>query len=391
MEEIRGIASEPVESDAWESADEKVLIVDDQESSRRTLAEHLEAMGETCLTASGGVQALAIMRCEQPAAVLLDLVMPGMDGRAVLSEMQADERLRRIPVIVVSGRADDESVVGCLDLGAVDYLAKPIRGRVLEARLRNTLARAGLAKKETELRRVLSAYNLELEDEVARQVRIVKHANASTVFALSKLAESRDPETGDHLDRMRIYSRLLAVTMAQHYECYADIIDDAFAENIYAASPLHDIGKVAIPDAVLLNPNRLTPDEFEIMKGHCELGANTLRTVIEEFPENALIQMGIEIALGHHEKWDGSGYPHGVSGADIPLSCRIVALADVYDALTSKRCYKDAFSHEMSRDIIVEGNGTHFDPDVVDVFLLCEPQFNAIRARMQPVGDEVSR
>jgi putative two-component system response regulator len=363
-----------------------VLIVDDNEVNRMILADHLELMGLNHLVAQNGAEALDIIRRDSPDLVLLDLMMPVMDGHTLLGTLQSDDALKKVPVIVVSGKDDEDSVVNCIERGAVDYLVKPFRPRVLKARIENSLARTALARKESQLGRVIAEYNRELRAEVNRQVRVIAQAHVSTVFALSTLAESRDPETGDHLDRIRVYCRLLASALGQMGIDESSTIDDRFVETLYAASPLHDIGKVAIPDNVLLNPGKLSAEEFEIMKGHCEFGANTLRTVIEEFPDNDLIQMGIEVAQGHHEKWDGSGYPHGAAGLDIPLSCRIVALCDVYDALTSKRCYKEAFSHQKSRDIIVAEKGKHFDPNIADAFVLCEQEFNAIRVRLQPAA-----
>jgi putative two-component system response regulator len=180
------------------------------------------------------------------------------------------------------------------------------------------------------------------------------------------------------LDRMREYVRTVALQMRENPK-YAEVIDDVLVSNIYAASPLHDIGKVGIPDRILQKPGKLTEDEFAVMKKHSLLGARTLKAVFDLHPRNAFIRAGIEIAETHHERWDGKGYPHGLTGEDIPLLGRIMALADVYDALTSKRCYKEAFSHDESRRIILEGRGTQFDPEVVDAFLLAENAFLGIR------------
>jgi len=199
------------------------------------------------------------------------------------------------------------------------------------------------------------------------------------IFALSKLAESRDPETGEHLERLQEYCRALCESLVDAGEC-TELLTSDYIGNLVAASPLHDIGKVGIPDAILLKPGKLTDEEFEIMKQHSQIGADTLSAASQHYGNNPMLEMGIEIAQFHHEKWNGSGYPTGVSGENIPLSARILALGDVYDALTSKRVYKDAFSHEVSTSIIVEGRGTHFDPKVVDAFLRVEEKFKAIRA-----------
>jgi len=218
------------------------------------------------------------------------------------------------------------------------------------------------------------ALRMELERKVHDQLRDLAAAQLAVIFALSKLAESRDSDTGLHLERVREYCRILAAELARRVE-FANAITAEFVELVYRASPLHDIGKVAIPDSILRKPGRLTPEEFTVMKTHTERGASTLRQVAQEYPGNQLVSIGIDIAEGHHEKWDGSGYPQGKSGLAIPLSARIVALADVYDALTSRRPYKEAYTTDETRRLIVEGRGTHFDPAIVDAFIAVESEF----------------
>lgn len=218
---------------------------------------------------------------------------------------------------------------------------------------------------------------MQLERQVQAQLRDLAEAQLATIFALSKLAESRDTDTGKHLERVREYSRVLA-TQLRHKHEFAEAVNDEFVEHVYRASPLHDIGKVAIPDNILRKPGKLTPDEFRVMQTHAELGARTLREVVAQYPGNQLVSIGIEIAQSHHEKWDGSGYPQGLSGIGIPLPARIVAVADVYDALTSRRPYKEPFTVERARDLIVEGRGQHFDPAMVDAFLSVEDEFRRI-------------
>ena len=200
------------------------------------------------------------------------------------------------------------------------------------------------------------------------------------IFALAKLAESRDPDTGHHLERVRSYSRILAEQLGRTSR-FKDEIDAEYIRLIYLTSPLHDIGKVGIPDAVLLKPGKLTKEEFEIMKTHATLGAETLDAAMQRHPSAKFLQFARDIASSHHERWDGTGYPNGLVGNRIPLCGRIVSVADVYDALTSKRTYKEAFTHEVASSIIVEGSNSHFDPDVVDAFLQVEDQFMSIRER----------
>ena len=204
-----------------------------------------------------------------------------------------------------------------------------------------------------------------------------------TIFSLARLAESRDFETGAHLERVRSYCRVLAEHLRQT-EKYRNTIDDEYVRLLYQTSPLHDIGKVAIPDCILLKPGRLTEEEFAIMENHALAGAQTLEAAIEQYPHAAFLRMARDIALTHHEKHDGRGYPHGRAGTDIPLCGRIVALADVYDALTSKRVYKGAYNHAIARKIILDDIGRHFDPDVVEAFVACEDRFVAIRALNDP-------
>ena len=204
------------------------------------------------------------------------------------------------------------------------------------------------------------------------------------IFSLAKLAESRDQETGKHLERMREYSRALAMELMR-WEKFEKTIDAQFVELIYLTSPLHDVGKVGIPDAVLLKPGKLTPEEFDVMKRHTLIGGETLLASAEAHPEASFLKMALDIALKHHEKWDGSGYPFGLKGEEIPLSARIVALADVYDALTTKRVYKPAFAHEAATDIIRQTSGKHFDPDLVEAFFNIENQIRDIQAELDEV------
>lgn len=217
----------------------------------------------------------------------------------------------------------------------------------------------------TELK--LKQYNDDLEALVQEKVKETLSAQLATIYALVKLAESRDDDTGEHIERMSRYCQFAAQTL-QAGGPYASQVDDAFVRDIALASPLHDIGKVGVPDGILLKPGRLTPDEFTIMKTHVTIGYNTLASVVKNYPGNAYLRMGMDIARYHHEKWDGSGYQDGLAGEDIPLPARILALCDVYDALRSRRVYKDPYSHERSVEIIVEGKGKHFDPVLVDMF-----------------------
>lgn len=359
----------------------KILIVDDQEVNREILEEHVRVLGHESLFAENGLSALAQIEKNVPDLILLDIMMPVMDGHQVLEQLQADNVFRHIPVIVVSALDEMDSVVRCIANGAEDYLVKPFNQEILKARISKSLENKALRDQEKNFRKKLQEYNLHLESRVQEQVRQITRGHLSTIFAMSKLTESRDPETGEHLERMREYCKILASQLST-MSMYASDLDKSYIDNIYWASPLHDIGKVGIPDHILLKPGKLTGDEFEVVKTHSTIGAETLKAVSEQCPDNDFIRMGIEIAESHHEKWDGSGYPHNLSGRDIPLAGRIVALGDSYDALTSKRCYKDAFTHEKSRELVLEGCGIHFDPDIVEAFLASERKFVSVRERI---------
>jgi putative two-component system response regulator len=224
----------------------------------------------------------------------------------------------------------------------------------------------------------LQKYNHHLQELVDEKVQEISASQMATIFALVKLSESRDDDTGNHIERTASLCRLMAQRM-DLLPRYAGLVNDEFIDNIYHASPLHDIGKVGIPDAILLKPGKLTPEEFEIMKTHTTIGFNTLAQVEQRYTHNSFLKMGMDIAIGHHEKWNGSGYPKGLVGEDIPLAARIMAIVDVYDALRSKRVYKEAFSHEKSRAIIVEGMGSHFDPYLVELFLQIDMECAAVR------------
>lgn len=220
----------------------------------------------------------------------------------------------------------------------------------------------------------LERYNQHLEQLVEEKVREISASQMATIFALIKLAESRDDDTGSHIERTASFCKLLA-NKARLFTKYSSEINDVFLETIYKASPLHDIGKVGIPDSILLKPGKLTDDEFLVMKSHVNIGFDTLAEVGSKYDKNDFLMMGMEIALYHHEKWDGSGYNKGLRGEEIPLSARIMAIADVYDALRSRRVYKEPFSHEKSVEIIIDSKGSHFDPLLVDVFIQSQDEF----------------
>jgi len=306
-----------------------ILIVDDMTENIALLRTFLEGKGYEARAATGGRQAMEAVMQEPPDLVLLDLVMPGMDGYEVCERLKRDKATHHIPVVVVTGVDEVDANVKALEAGADDFLAKPFNMAVLDARIRNSL-------KTKKLQDHVMRYNQSLENSIRERTAQLERTQQVAVFSLAKLTESRDPETGDHLDRMRCYAREIALEL-QSRSSFSDSVNDRFVAEIYLSSPLHDIGKVGIPDQILLKPGKLTPEEFEIMKSHCQIGGDTLRAADAEAGHNSFLAMGRDIAYYHHEKWDGSGYPKGLTGDDIPLEARIVALADVFDALTSKR------------------------------------------------------
>lgn len=341
----------------------QVLIVDDDEIARELLRHTLEQAGYEVSSASDGREALDLIRSGLYRLVVSDWEMPGMSGIELCRRIRERHLSSYVYIILVTARHDPDDVVSGLDAGADDFVSKPFNPAELCVRLR-----AG--------ERLLALETRDL-----------------TIFALARLAESRDPETGAHLERIRCYSRILAEHLAgtERYRC---VIDADYVQMIYRTSPLHDIGKVGIPDCVLLKPGRLTDREFAIMKEHARIGAETLDAAARECPEAEFLIMARDIALTHHEQYDGGGYPAGLVGDQIPLCGRIVALADVYDALTVKRVYKAAFTHEVARSIILEGRGSHFDPHIVEAFLACENEFIRVREQftegeLNPVRTEI--
>ena len=346
-----------------------ILLVDDMPVNLRMLSDMLRHAGYRTRSARSGEMALRAAMEQPPDLVLLDVMMPQMNGYEVCRRFKSDSTLTHVPVIFLSALGDTGDKVEAFASGAVDYITKPFQIDEVCARVHTHLQ---LHQLQTEV----EAHRNRLEALVAEQVQEIMDSHIATIFAMARLAESRDDETGTHLERVQAFCGLLGEGVAANHNG----LDREFVRHLVHAGPLHDIGKVGISDAVLLKPGRLTVDEFETMKTHTTMGAQTLEAVQRGNPSNAFIGMGIEIARSHHERWDGGGYPQGISGESIPLSGRIMAVADVYDALRSKRVYKPAFSHGESVRIIGEGGGTQFDPCVVDVFLERADEFEAVFA-----------
>jgi putative two-component system response regulator len=358
---------------AYESEKPTIMVVDDTPNNLALLEGMLQGRGYRVLELTSGKKALAALEKCCPDLILLDIMMPDMDGFEVCRQIKNDDRFSHVPVIFVSALHELDVKLKALD-GGIDYIRKPFQELEVMARVETHL-------KVQQLQRKVARQNTYLEDLVKKKVEEIFDSQLSTIIAVTKLAESRDDETGCHIDRTRGFCRMLAEKMGEN-SCYADSISADFIVRIYHAAPLHDIGKVGIPDQILLKPGRLTSDEFSIVKTHTILGAGTLESVQKRYPENEFINMGIQIARSHHERWDGKGYPDGLSGEKIPLSARIMAVADVYDALRSRRPYKQPFSHEKACDIIQQDAGTHFDPAVVAAFVSLESEFADLWERL---------
>ena len=354
----------------------KILIVDDNKVNRKLLKEYLLSAGYTyLLQAANGWEAIAKAKAERPDIILLDIVMPDMNGYEVCKYLKNDLLLKDIPVIFLSSLKETKDKVRAFNEGGVDYIEKPFAFEEIKARVQTHL-------KIHYLNQDLEKHNRQLEQMVQEKVKEISDSQIATNFAIAHLTEMRDYETGLHLERTRDYCYLLANRLSRHPK-YRDIITADFIRRIYETSPLHDIGKVGVPDAILFKPGKLTTEEFEVVKQHTIIGAQTLKKVEEKYPANKFITMGVQIARSHHEKWDGSGYPDGLRGENIPLPARIMALADVYDALRSRRHYKEAFTHEKSREIIMRDNGKQFDPLIVEAFLSLDQEFDTIHRKIK--------
>jgi putative two-component system response regulator len=356
-----------------------ILVVDDTPANLHLLTEMLKNRGHKVRPVPNGRLALQAARREAPDLIMLDINMPEMNGYEVCSELKADLRLKDIPVIFISANTEIMDKVKAFSIGGVDYVTKPFHFEEVEARVEAHL-------KIRRLRLEINALNSSLQDRVQAQVKEISESQIATIIALAKLAESRDEGTGNHILRVRRYCRALARRLADN-GAFGALIDDHFVETIFHASALHDIGKVGIRDSILLKPGELTPEEFEAMKTHTTLGAETLAAVLASYPNNAFVCMGMEVAKSHHEFWDGSGYPQGLAGEAIPFAARIMTVADQYDALRTKRPYKPAFTAARTYAILTEGDGrmlsSHFDPRVFAAFRNITGEFDEIFKELQ--------
>lgn len=351
-----------------------ILIVDDEPANLALLAELLRPLYRV-RAAPSGHQALRAVRVDpRPDLILLDVVMPELDGYGVLRELKAHPETRGIPVVFLTALCDSRDEEKGLQAGASDYIAKPINAAVLRARVRAQLD----VKRAQEF---LQDKNTFLESEIHRRMAEHELAQQVGIRALAHLAETRDPETGNHILRTQRYVRMLAEHLCDHPR-FRRVLDPAHIDLLAKSAPLHDIGKVGIPDAILCKPGPLTAEEWVIMKTHARLGFDAIERAEADVDRPVpFMQLAKEIARWHHEKFDGSGYPDGLEGDDIPVSARIMSVADVFDAMASPRVYKPAMPLDQARDLIAAGRGSQFDPDVTDAFLAQYDEFVVVAQR----------
>ncbi|MBL8444203.1 MAG: two-component system response regulator [Zoogloeaceae bacterium] len=351
-----------------------VLVVDDTPDNLALMSGLLKDRYRVKV-ANGGEKALRIARSDQPPdLILLDVMMPGMDGYAVCMALKSAPETRDIPVIFLTAKSQVEDEQRGLECGATDYITKPISPPIVLARVKTHLA----LKASADFLRDKATF---LETEILKRTREIVAIQDVTVLALASLAETRDSDTGNHIRRTQHYVKILAEQLRTHPR-FASFCTDFNIMLLFKSAPLHDIGKVGIPDRILLKPGKLEPHEFDIMKTHTTLGYNAIEQAEQALgTEVAILSMAKQIALSHQEKWDGSGYPEALVGDAIPIPARMMALADVYDALISRRVYKEPMPHEQAVEIILQGRCKHFDPDIVDAFAESKEKFREIAAR----------
>lgn len=354
-----------------------VLIVDDTEANIDILVGALENDYELAV-AIDGPSALEAVAAALPDLILLDIMMPGMDGFSVCEHLKQDNRTAHVPIIFLTAMTDIDSKTRAFSAGAVDYITKPFEIPEVKARVHTHLA-LKLAQLELELQNEI------LEEKVVERTLEISLTQETTIEAMACLAEYRDPETGGHIKRTKNYVKVLAEKLREN-PAFKDQITSSWIEQLYKSAPLHDIGKVGVPDEILLKPGKLTDTEFAEMKKHTMKGYGALSVSSQRLGETSFLKVALELTRHHQEKWDGSGYPDGLSGTQIPLSARIMAIADVYDALISKRVYKSAMPHAQAVEIIKASSGTHFDPELVAAFLDIHERFQAIALEYADLG-----
>jgi putative two-component system response regulator len=356
-----------------------VMVVDDTEINVELLTAALNT--EYHINAAyDGPSALESVREARPDLILLDIKMPGMDGFEVCQRLKNDPFTCDIPIVFITGMNHSLDKSKGFELGAVDYITKPFEILEVRARVKTHLTNT-LAKK------ILETQNQILEEKFKERSRELSLTQEVTIECMASLAETRDPETGGHIKRTRAYVHELALNLKDHPK-FSHFLDEKTIDLLYKSAPLHDIGKVGIPDSTLLKPARLSDQERKEMEKHTTYGRDALKVAEAQLGENSFLRLASEIAYHHHEKWDGTGYPQGLKGDDIPISGRLMALADVYDALISKRPYKEPIPHDVSVEIITSERGKYFDPDIVDAFIELQNRFREIALQFADFEEE---
>jgi len=360
-----------------------ILVVDDTPDNLSLMTGLLKDLYKVKI-ANNGERALKVATTGTPPdIILLDIMMPVMDGYETCRQLKADLKTKDIPVIFLTAKAEIEDEMKGFELGAVDYITKPISPPVVLARVNTHLQ----LKK---MRDYLKDQNVFLEAEVQRRTQEVVAVQEVTILAMASLAETRDNDTGNHIRRTQFYLKALAEKLRSHPRFSYFLDDEKTIDLLFKSAPLHDIGKVGIPDHILLKAGRFTDEEFEIMKTHPALGRDAIIAAEQRLGlDLPFLSFAKEIAYSHQEKWDGTGYPEGLSGDDIPISGRLMAVADVYDALICRRVYKEGMPHEKALGIIREGGGTHFDPDIVEAFTEIADEFIQIAKRYEDTAHDV--
>ena len=357
--------------------DQTIMIVDDEPINIKVAEKFLAMEGYTeFVTTTQPKEAVALAFEKKPGILLLDIMMPEVSGLDILRDLRADERTFDLPVVILTATTDQATKQEALQLGATDFLLKPVDSTELSTRVRNCLAAKAYHDH-------LKRYAAELEIEVSLRTRDIEQAHAELLICLARAAEYRDDDTGNHVRRVGRYAEMIARKLE---------LDEEFIQVLSQAAPLHDIGKIGIPDSILHKPGKLEPEEMDLMRKHCGFGKRivTFESTTEDMHSlrthadigaqilqsdcSPVLKMASRIALTHHEWWDGTGYPLGLAGEDIPLEGRITAVADVFDALSTKRPYKDAFPYDKCVDIMTSESGTHFEPRLIDAFLACRSQ-----------------
>ncbi|MDD4929100.1 MAG: two-component system response regulator [Gallionella sp.] len=355
-----------------------ILVIDDMPDNLIMMSHLLKGVYRVKVAASGKKALVIASSNPPPDLILLDIMMPLMDGYEVCRQLKLNPNTMNIPVIFLTAKSEMEDELKGLELGAVDYITKPVSPPIVMARVKNYLA---LKRMDDFLRN----QNDFLELEVAKRTQEVIAVQDVTTLAMASLAETRDSDTGNHIRRTQCYVKALAVRLHDHPR-FAWFLTEANIEMLFKSAPLHDIGKVGIPDRILLKPGSFDADEFEIMKTHTTLGHDAIMHAENMLGHSVeFLSMAKSIALSHQEKWDGSGYPQGLSGDEIPISARLMAVADVYDALISRRAYKTGITHEKAVEIMREGRGSHFDADMLDAFIEIQEEFRAIAQRFADI------